>query len=106
MKAGAVAVSGQLDPRFTKTLAASRCDFDWSGFAVVAQSRNRELLNAIHEGDASLSRLEGEWWARFSDPEWSREEPAPASSRVRTAAPAGPRVSPDFRIVDTRMNEP
>jgi hypothetical protein len=76
LKQGAVAVSGQLEPRFTKALSASRCDFDWSGFAVVAQSRNTALLSAIHEGDAFLSRLEGEWWARFSDPEWSREEPA------------------------------
>jgi hypothetical protein len=83
---GAVAVSGQLEPRFTKALAASRCNFDWSGFAVVAQSRNPELVTAIHEGDAFLSRLEGEWWARFSDPEWSRDQPAPEDERPRRHA--------------------
>jgi hypothetical protein len=73
---GAVAISGELEPRHTRELAASRCEFGWPGCAVVAQSRDTELLNAIHRGDAFVSRLEGEWWARFSDAEWAQDEPA------------------------------
>jgi hypothetical protein len=38
---------------------------------VLAQSRNPAILQAVQLGDAFLSRLEGEWWARFSDPDWN-----------------------------------
>lgn len=67
---GAVAVSGGLEPRFAKDLGKERCGFTWTG-SVLAQSRNPEILQAIQLGDAFLSRMEGEWWARFSDPDWS-----------------------------------
>lgn len=70
-KQGALAVSGELEPRFAKELAESRCGFTWPG-GVLMQSRNRDILNAIHQGNAFLTRLEGEWWARFSDPGWSK----------------------------------
>jgi hypothetical protein len=63
---GAVAISGQLEPSFVRALARAHCRFTWSG-GVIIQSRNERLLNAIHRGDAFLSRLEGEWWMRFCD---------------------------------------
>jgi hypothetical protein len=63
---GAVAVSGQGEPAFARWLARSHCVFTWSN-GVLIQSRNEKLLNAIHHGDAYLSRLEGEWWMRFCD---------------------------------------
>jgi hypothetical protein len=63
---GAVAVSGQLEPAFVHALASAHCNFAWSS-GVLIQSRNQHLLNAIHRGDAFLSRLEGEWWMRFCD---------------------------------------
>jgi len=65
---GAVGVSGKLEFRYAKELAKARCGFVWPGYGTVVHSRNPELLNAIAHGDAFLSRLEGEWWARFSDP--------------------------------------
>jgi hypothetical protein len=70
LRHGAVAISGGVEPRFTRELAASRCELSWPDCAVLAHSTNREILNAINGGDAFLSRLEGEWWARFSDPAW------------------------------------
>ncbi len=82
---GAVAVSGELEPRFMKEIATSRCEFTWPGYAVLAQSRNPDLLNAVHRGDAFLTRLEGEWWARFSDRMWSLEEP-PQDVQMRQIA--------------------
>jgi hypothetical protein len=86
---GAVAVAGELEPRFTKEIATSRCQFTWPGYAVVAQSRNPELLNAIHRGDAFLTRLEGEWWARFSDRRWPLEEASPDVQIQRVTEAAG-----------------
>jgi hypothetical protein len=76
-KQGAVAVCGELEPRFAKALANSRCRFSWSSCSVVVQSGKREILDAIHRGDAFLTRLEGEWWARFADPDWTRPENVP-----------------------------
>jgi len=63
---GAVAVSGQLEPAFVHALAGAHCNFAWSS-GVIIQSRNERLMNAIHRGDAFLSRFEGEWWMRFCD---------------------------------------
>jgi hypothetical protein len=63
---GAVAVSGQGEPAFVKLLARNQCSFTCSG-SVLIHSRNERLLNAIHRGDAFLSRFEGEWWMRFCD---------------------------------------
>jgi hypothetical protein len=63
---GALAISGQSEPSFARCLARSHCVFTWSS-GVLIQSRNEKLLNAIHHGDAFLSRLEGEWWMRFCD---------------------------------------
>lgn len=68
---GAVAVSGAMEPPFAKELAKCRCIFGLPGYGVLMQSKNADILNAIQQGNAFLSRLEGEWWARFSDPEWS-----------------------------------
>jgi len=63
---GALAVSGQSEPAFVRYLAKNRCIFTWSS-GVLIHSRNEKLLNAIYQGDAFLSRLEGEWWMRFCD---------------------------------------
>jgi hypothetical protein len=66
---GAAAVSGEMEPRYVKELGKERCHFVWTG-GVLAQSSNPAILQAVQLGDAFLSRLEGEWWARFSDPDW------------------------------------
>jgi hypothetical protein len=67
---GAVAISGAMEPRHARELGRERCQFVWTG-GVLAQSRNAQILQAVQLGDAFLSRLEGEWWARFSDPGWN-----------------------------------
>jgi hypothetical protein len=55
------------------------------------QSKKPEVLSAIHRGDAFLTRLEGEWWARFSDPDWPRQQ-----------IPSGARVTGGSGVSDTR----
>ena len=89
---GAVAVSGGMETRFTKEIASGRCGFAWPGYAVVVHSRNTEILNAVHRGDAFLTRLEGEWWARFSDAEWEPEKPGPWK-RLAESAWAQPEIN-------------
>jgi hypothetical protein len=68
---GAVAVSGKLEPRFADALVSSRAGFGLPGYVALMHARDPDILNAVHRGDAALSRLDGEWWARFSDPGWT-----------------------------------
>ena len=62
---GAAAVRGRLDPRFAKELSHRHCWFRMEGPWTLVHSRNADILAAIRQGDAFLSRLEGEWWLRF-----------------------------------------
>jgi hypothetical protein len=62
---GAAAVHGRLDPRFARELSDRHCWFRVEGPWTLIQSRNADILAAIRQGDAFLSRLEGEWWQRF-----------------------------------------
>jgi hypothetical protein len=64
---GATAISGQVQPELLDAFAACHCIIRCHGLRVLIQSRRPELLAAIHRGDASLSRLDGEWGLRFSD---------------------------------------
>jgi hypothetical protein len=63
---GAAAVSGQLDPALFHALSDNYCLFHHGDASwVLTHSRRPELLQAIHNGDAFLTRLEGEWWIGF-----------------------------------------
>lgn len=62
---GGAAVRGRLDYLSAADLARARCPLRWEGPATVMHSRRREIIDAVHRGDAFLSRLDGEWWMRF-----------------------------------------
>jgi hypothetical protein len=62
---GAVAVRGRLEPRYVQELRQRHCWFRWDGPWTLAHSRRADVMTAIQQGDAFLSRLEGEWWLRF-----------------------------------------
>jgi hypothetical protein len=62
---GAAAVHGRLDPRFAHELSQRHCWLRMEGPWILVHSRNADMLAAIRQGDAFLSRLEGEWWMRL-----------------------------------------
>ena len=62
---GAAAVRGRLDPRHAQELSDRHCWFRREGTWTLIHTRHAELAAAIHQGNAFLSRLEGEWWLRF-----------------------------------------
>lgn len=60
---GVVAVSGQVDPAFFQALSSKHCLFHQDGRSwMLVHSRHPKVLQAIHRGDAFLTRLEGDWW--------------------------------------------
>lgn len=68
---GATAVRGRLDPRFAQQLSDRHCWLRREGTWTLVHSRHADIMAAIHQGDAFLSRLEGEWWLRFVGESWT-----------------------------------
>jgi hypothetical protein len=63
---GAMAVAGRLEPGLAEPLANQFCLLFRRKYAMLVHSRFPEILNAIHSGQAFISRLEGEWCLRFA----------------------------------------
>lgn len=60
---GALAISGQVDPMLFRALAGRRCVFHHENESwMLVHSRDPEIREAIHDGNAFLSRMDGEWW--------------------------------------------
>ncbi len=60
-----VAVSGRLDPRFVREISDKYCFFNCGRPWVLIHSHNPDLLRTFRDGDAMLSKLEGEWCMRI-----------------------------------------
>jgi hypothetical protein len=71
-RGGAAAIEGRMEPRLARALSQRNCFFLGGDSYALLQSREPGLLAALERGDALFSRLEGEWWMRFSG------EPRPA----------------------------
>jgi len=86
---GAAAVRGRLDPRYVQELSDRHCWLRTDGTWTLVHSRHAEVMAAVRQGDAFLSRLEGEWWMRFlGEGETRRTVPAirPPVGPNRTSA--------------------
>lgn len=59
---GVVALSGQLEPRFMREFSNKSCVFRDGSSWMLIHSHDPQLVQAIHRGDAFLTRLDGEWW--------------------------------------------
>ena len=62
---GAAALRGRLDPGHVPEFPDQRCWLRYQAPCTLVHSRHAELLAAIEQGNATVSRLEGEWWLRF-----------------------------------------
>ena len=62
---GAAALRGRLDPRYAQELSHRHCWFRSSSPWTLVHSRHADVLAAIQQGEAFLSRLEGGWWLHF-----------------------------------------
>jgi hypothetical protein len=63
---GAIAVAGRLSPLFMQELSDRHCIFRLGSPWTLVHSNDPEVLNIISRGEASLSRLDGEWWMPFA----------------------------------------
>jgi len=64
-RANVVALCGRLEPGALRQFSAQGCFFHHRGQWLVVHSRMPAIVEAIHRGDAFLTRLEGEWCLRF-----------------------------------------
>lgn len=80
---GATAVRGRLDPLQAQALADCNCWMRMEGPWTVCHSRDPEIAAALARGDASFSRLDGEWWLDFRG-----VAPAPAAECMHHARTA------------------
>jgi len=62
---GLVGLQGRLEPGLLSALGTRGALVSRDAPWVLVQSQRPELSAAIHRGDASLSRLDGEWWMCF-----------------------------------------
>lgn len=62
---GSTAVTGRFDPQFIGAFSDKRCSLRCGYPWFLVNSRDRELLRTIADGDALISRLEGEWCLHF-----------------------------------------
>lgn len=59
---GAVTLAGRLDPAFAAPLTDLRVPFTLGQPFTLVHTRRPELLEAVMQGRAFFSRLDGEWW--------------------------------------------
>jgi hypothetical protein len=64
--AGAVAVTGQSEPRWLREITDAHATFGCHSLGVLIHAKDPEISGAVQRGDSSLSRLDGEWWLRFA----------------------------------------
>jgi hypothetical protein len=63
---GAVALQGRLEPHLANGLQGKQCLLQQRGAGMLLHARDSSLLLPFFRGDALFTRLDGEWWTRFS----------------------------------------
>ena len=95
---GAASAHGRLDARYAQELSSRHCWFRWDSTWTLLHTRDPEIAEAIHTGEARMGRLEGEWWMRFLDEDSAARLPEtgtrpaarPVEARVRRAGAGAP----------------
>lgn len=64
-RAGSIAVTGRFAPGFAGSLLGPYCYILRRQYWMLVHSARPEILEALHRGDATLSKLEGEFLLRF-----------------------------------------
>lgn len=68
---GCAVVRGYGVPAHYTPLTQRACIFRYPGSSALVQAKDPAIVQAVLEGDAALSRLDGECWLRFSSEKWA-----------------------------------
>lgn len=60
-----IGLSGRLDPMLAQAYSDAHCILSRRGPIMLAHSRDPAVMDSLYRGEAFISRLEGEWSARF-----------------------------------------
>ena len=102
---GAIGLHGRLEIRHAQDLSESRCFF-WSTIPLLFRARNPELARLVQQGDAFLSRLDGEWCLRFGASGQASTSAAPNLLSGKESSPAGPSSHRDPSVASGPENSP
>ena len=62
---GSLALLGRMEPEYVQQLASQNCVFVHRGSSLMVHSKNTDIVNSLHRGDAFFTRLEGDWWTKL-----------------------------------------
>jgi hypothetical protein len=82
-----VAIQGRFEPHLGAALRGKRCLLVNRGISTLLHAKDPALLLPFYRGDAFFSRLDGEWWTRFSG---GTPTPAPRAYLRRTEVRSAP----------------
>ena len=88
---GAIGLHGRLEIRNAQELSESRCFF-WGTIPLLFYARNTELARLVQQGDAFLSRLDGEWCLKFG-----ASGQKPTGGKELSLEPRGTAAPSDFQ---------
>jgi hypothetical protein len=69
---GSVCVKGASIPQYLTSMTEQHCFFRHPDDRVIIHSKNSEIANAIRRGEATITRLDGIGWLRFSRENWDQ----------------------------------
>lgn len=93
---GAVAIQGRFEPHLANALQGKRCLLQQRGAGMLVHARDSGLLLSFFRGDALFTRLDGEWWTRFSGDDAAPERDDAVAPREEKGK-AGPRAGVTLR---------
>lgn len=70
---GSTSLVGRVHPLLMDDLPGLKCFFLNRKTWVQFSTRDEEVKNAIHRGEALFTRLEGEWWTRFQNDDFEEQ---------------------------------
>lgn len=85
---GAASIQGRLEPHMAAGLRGKSCLLVDRGISTLLHARDPALLLPFYRGDAFFSRLDGEWWTRFSGPARARTQRSLLRRASASSAPA------------------
>ena len=93
---GAIGAHGRLEIRHAQELSESRCFF-WGTTPLLFRARDPELARLVQQGEAFLSRLDGEWCLKYGTREREHARESASSEATDSLVPGNFQATPPLQ---------